>query len=81
MEEKTCIKEMFLWQLSLNQLLRKTPVLIASVFFLLLTTSLVLRGLVLPARLTASRDKAQWSKCRAGAPVKNEDVDELSNTL
>lgn len=81
MEEKTCIKEMFLWQLSLNQLLRKTPVLIASVFFLLLTTLLVLRGLVLPARQTASRDKAQRSNCRAGAPVKNEDVDELSNTL
>ena len=81
MEEKTCIKEMFLWQLSLNQLLRKTPVLIASVFFLLLTTLLVLRGLVLPARQTASRDKAQRSKCMAGDPVKNEDVDELSNTL
>ena len=70
---------MFLWQFSLNQLLRKTPVLIASVFFLLLSTSPVLRGLVLPSRQTASRDKAQRSKCRAGAPVKNKDVDELSN--
>ena len=47
----------------------------------LATTSLVLRGLVLPSRQTASRDKAQRSKCRVGAPVKNEDVDELSNTL